>query len=259
MAELNEFEVEDYLATARTRVTQQFKEKQVFDKYLQLLVFGAQELQEQYKVLMQERSLETASGKQLDILGDLIGLVRGTLPAEVLNESYFGFDGVADALPFDDLNVSVNAGSFYDLAFQTSGNVRWDDITYRMFLKSKIYANSSNGTYEEVLRAIKDILQVTGVDIVELGNANIQISVNKLLSNVEKYILMELGEGQSLLPIPIGVGVLEYVESPEDFFGFEETPGALGFASETGYGNGYGYAYGSTEGAGGGYFASIVV
>lgn len=258
MAEVNEFIVEDYLATARTRVTEQFKNKEVFDRYLQLLVYGASKLQDQYKVLMQERSLDNAVGAQLDVIGDLIGLSRGTLPAVILNDSYFGFDGVAGSLPFDDIVTPVEAGVFYDLADPTSGNVRWNDTTYRMLIKSKIYANTSDGRFDDVVRAIKDILQVEYVDIVELGNANIQIGFNKLLNNVEEYILTELGGEQSLFPIPIGVGV-EYVEAPAEFFGFEETPGALGFSSFEGqYGEDYGVAYGGGE-LGGGYFASLIV
>lgn len=263
MADINEFQIEDYLATARTRVTEQFKDKEVFDKYIQLLIYGATQLQEQWKILMQHRSLDTAEGAQLDLIGELVGLSRGTIPATILNDSYFGFEGVSGTLPFDDLDEPVDAGVFFDLANQTSGNVTWDDITFRMFIKAKIYANSSNGTYEEVMRAIKDILQVTSVDIIELGNANIQISFNKLLTNVEQYILTQLGGEQALLPIPIGVGV-EYVESPEEFFGFEETPGALGFSSfeaATGYGEQYGYSYGGDASVevGGGYFASLIV
>ena len=89
------------------------------------------------------------------------------------------------------------------------------------------------------------------------------------MTDAEKYILQGLGEEERLLPIPIGVGV-GYIESDEEFFGFEETPGALGFASfedvvsgEIGYGESYGEAYGggtggtTTQLVGGGYFASL--
>ncbi len=272
MSEVNPFIVENYLATARTRYTQQFKDKPVFDKYIQLLIYGSQQLQEQYKVLMQERSLDTAVGLQLDMIGELVGLSRGSLPAIAWEGSYFGFESVPDALPFADLVEGNDAGVFFDLSNQTEGNVAWDDNTYRIFIKAKIYANVGEGKYEEVLRAVKDILQVTYVDIVELGNANIQISVNKILSSVEKYILTELEDRQVLFPIPIGVGV-EYVESDDEFFGFEETPGALGFSSietisdgDIGFGEAHGFAYGGVEGSGsiivevgGGHFASLIV
>lgn len=272
MSEVNPFIVEDYLATARSRYTEQFKDKTVFDRYIQLLIWGSQQLQEQYKTLMQERSLDTAKGRQLDIIGDLVGLQRGSLPVEAWAGAYFGFEGDADALPFTDLVTETISGIFFDLSNQTEGNVFWDDTTYRLFIKAKIYANSGQGRYEEVLKAVKDIIQAEFVDIVELGNANIQISFNKLLTPVEKYLLTELGEGQSLFPIPIGIGV-EYVEADRDFFGFEETPGALGFSSfetisdgDIGFGEAHGFAYGGVESTGsiivevgGGHFASLIV
>lgn len=271
MSDVNPFIVEDYLQTARTRYTEQFKNKTVFDRYIQLLIWGSQRLQEQYEVLMQERSLDTAVGAQLDMIGELVGLARGSLPAIAWEGSYFGFEADPDALPFADLLVSNEAGIFFDLSNQTEGNVAWDDITYRLFIKAKIYANVSDGKYEEVLRAVRDILQVDFVDIVELGNANIQISFDKILTPVERYLLTELGNEQALFPIPIGVGT-EYVEAPSEFFGFEETPGALGFASFEdvvipggGYGEDYGEEYGGGSGStssvlvGGGYFASLIV
>lgn len=263
MAEVNKFIVQDYLTVARERVTEQFKNKEVFDKYIQLLIWGATELQEQYRILMQERSLDTAEGRQLDIIGELVGLPRGGLPSEAYEGTFFGFSGDATALPFDDLSVPVDAGVFYSLTLAGVGFLPWDDPTYRMFLKAKIYANTSNGTYEEVVRAIKDILQVDKVNIIEIGGAKVHVEVNRLLNNVEEYILTNLGANLSLLPIPIGVGVDEIIESPPDFFGFAETPGALGFSSydiQVGYGETYGEYYGGATGVfvGGGYFASLV-
>lgn len=267
MSEVTPFEVKDYLTIARGRVTEQFKDKDVFDRYIQLLIYGSQQLQEVIKDLIQKRSIDTAEGVNLDIIGKIVGLERGSLPAEVWNTAYFGFIEDTDALSFDDLDSPISdAGVFFDLANETEGNVLWDDITYRLFLKARIFANCSNGTPEELITATKSILNVTSVDIIELGDAHMLLGFNRILNNVEKYILQGLGEQQALLPIPIGVSV-EYIESPEDFFGFEETSGALGFSdlvegTYAGYGESYGAFYGAggssgTTPVGGGTFASI--
>lgn len=269
MSEVTPFEVKDYLEIARTRVTEQFKSKPVFDRYIQLLIYAQQELQTVFRDLAQNRSLDTAQGEQLDLIGAIVGLPRGSLPAEVWNTSYFGFLDDPDALPLADLDVSNDSGVFFDLSNQTEGNVEWNDPTYRLFLKAKIFANSSNGTPEELITATKSILDVEYVEIIETGNANLLIGFNRILNNVEKYILQGLGEYERLLPIPIGVGV-GYIESDSEFFGFEETAGALGFASfeelsvgTIGYGEDYGFSYGGGSGGteivlvGGGYFASI--
>lgn len=252
MSEVNQFEVKDYLEEARTRYTQQFKNKEVFDKYIQLLLYGQEQLQLALKDLMEKRTLDTAQGVQLDQLGDIIGLQRGYLPAAAWATSHFGFFDDPDAKPFSDLFVNGDAGVFLDLSEQSSGNILWTDEVYRLFLKSKIFANTSNGTPEELITATKTILGVDFVDIVELGGAKLLLGFDKILTDVEKYILTVYGEGQGILPIPVGVGV-EYLEVDGEFFGFDETPGALGFASfevateEIGYGEVYGTGYGAAS------------
>lgn len=271
MSEVTPFEVKDYLEIARERYTEQFKNKEVFDRYIQLLIYGQQQLQEVYRDLVQGRSLDTAEGAQLDMIGELVGLPRGVLPVSVWDTSYFGFLDVAGSLPMADLDVAGEAGIFFDLSDQTEGNVTWNDALYRQFLKAKIVANTANGTPEELITATKAILGVTFVEIIENGNANLVIGFNKILTPVEKYILTGLGELQNLLPIPVGVGA-EYIESDENYFGFEETAGSLGFASfeeipviDIGFGQAHGLAYGGgssgitqTELVGGGYFAQFI-
>jgi len=261
MSEITPFEVVPYLEEARGRYTEQFKNKEVFDKYIQLLIYGQEQLQLVFKDLIQRRSLDTAGGEQLDLIGELVGLPRGSLPSSAWESSYFGFESDPDALGFADLDVETISGIFFDQSSTTEGNVAWTDAVYRLFLKAKIFANSSTGTPEELILATKAILSVDYVDIVETGNANLLISFNRLLTDVEKYILQGLGEQQGLLPIPVGVGV-GYIESPSEFFGFDETPGALGFSTfvaTVGYGEQYGYSYGGDSGVevGGGSFASL--
>lgn len=237
----NEFEEFDYLAEARERVTEQFKNKEVFDAYIQLLVYGQQQLQSIYKDLMQKRSIDTAEGEQLDIIGQIVGLERGFLPSSAWNDSYFGFLDDATALSMDDLESPVDdAGILFDLNNAISGNVEWDDITYRLYLKSKIFANTSRGTPEDLITATKSILSVSYVDTIELGNANMIIGFDRLLSPIEKEIVRGVGEQAHILPIPIGVGVQYLEAASEEFFGFEDTPGALGLSdlstpSEGGY------------------------
>ncbi len=66
---INEFNTVDYLEEARDRVTQQFKDQDIFDRYLQILLINNTELQDVIKDLMQKRSIDTAEGVQLDIIG----------------------------------------------------------------------------------------------------------------------------------------------------------------------------------------------
>ena len=73
---INGFDVVPYLDVARERKTFAFSDKVVFDKYLQLLLMGQIELQETLKDLMQLRSIDTAEGEQLDIIGRIVGQER---------------------------------------------------------------------------------------------------------------------------------------------------------------------------------------
>ena len=89
MIKLNEFQDIDYLNEARSRVTDQFKGKPTFDKYLDLLIRGSTEIQSTLKDLQQLRSVDTAVGVQLDNIGEIVGIPRNLVTAELFY--YFGY------------------------------------------------------------------------------------------------------------------------------------------------------------------------
>lgn len=90
----------------------------VFDKQLKevLSVFVA---------LMNERALDTAVGKQLDLIGDIVGLTRA--------------EGA----------LLCGKEIFFDVL---------DDDRYRLYLKYKAYKNANNCTYEDVINQLNTIL-----------------------------------------------------------------------------------------------------
>ena len=94
----NAFTEIDYLPQGRGRVTQQFKDKPVFDAYLKLALDALNEIQNVYKDLMQLRSINTATGVQLDQIGNIVGQSRTLVNYNAF--PYFGFDGAASAETF---------------------------------------------------------------------------------------------------------------------------------------------------------------
>ena len=48
----------DYLNVARGQVTEQFKNKQIFDKYLDLIIHQQYEISQVFKDLLQKRSID---------------------------------------------------------------------------------------------------------------------------------------------------------------------------------------------------------
>lgn len=68
----------DYINRARARMLQQFKREEApnLDKLLQVMVAEIQEAENELHELLTFRSVATASGEQLDVLGDIVGIDR---------------------------------------------------------------------------------------------------------------------------------------------------------------------------------------
>lgn len=264
MAE-NIFTVEDYLTIARTRTTEQFKSEGVFDRYLQLLIGGFQDVQTVYNDLMKLRSVDTATGAQLDIIGNIVGQDRELIAADLYD--FFGMQGALNAFPMGDRNDPTVGGIFYSAGTDFGGNVQLDDDLYRLFIKAKIYKNNTSSTPEQFIQAIRMIFDADQVALVESGNANAYVYIGKQLSNFEKilltYISSSAGYPSRLIPKTVGVGLGFGQFESNNYFGFNDSPGAKGFGDISGtygYGLGYGLNYGQSDyGLGdGGIFASLI-
>lgn len=212
----NEFQEVDYLDLARSRATELFKDKVVFDKMLQLLTFEAQNIQKAYKDLMQLRSIDTATGMQLDIIGDIVGQDRILLSID--SYSFFGFVGAPKAGSFGALNNTSIGSKFWSLGGATGGviggNVQLDDDTYRRFIKAKIIKNNTRSTPEDFIKAINTIFGVTGTLVLEDSSttpATVRVLFNKSLSEFEKFLLNAIntsdGYPSRLIPKTAGVTV----------------------------------------------------
>lgn len=263
----NEFNVEDYLKTARTRTTEQFtlESAPIFDRYLQLLISGFQDVQEIFEDLMKLRSVDTATGAQLDIIGNIVGQDRELIAADLYD--FFGMQGALNAFPMGDRNDPTVGGFFYSFGTDLGGNVQLDDDLYRLFIKAKIYKNNTSSTPEEFIQAIKMIFDADQVALVESGNANAYVYIGKQLSNFERilltYVSNSSGYPSRLVPKTVGVGLGFGEFQSNNYFGFSDSPGAKGFGDISGtygYGLGYGIRYGESDyGLGdGGIFASLI-
>ena len=95
----------DYLTQARSRYTQQFKNKPIFDAHINIFITEITEIQDMLQDLIGLRSLETAVGSQLDMIGAIVGQPRALVNFTLF--PFFGFDGASQAQTF---------GSLYDAA-----------------------------------------------------------------------------------------------------------------------------------------------
>lgn len=234
----NEFFIEDYLSVARSRVTEQFRYDpsdqsgaQVFDKYLQLLLGGKIELQEAFRELMQERSLDTATGAQLDILGDIVGQPRELIDTALL--TFFAFQGYPDAQSYGDLNNSSLGGPYYDINNPLAGNTLLTDEQYRLFIKAKIIKNSTQATPNQFIEFMRFVFGINLSLIVAEGNAEFTLMIGKQLSSFEKVLLTytsySSGYPSRFIPKPTGVRVNFGEFIADNVFGFQGAPNAKGY------------------------------
>lgn len=262
MSEVNPFVIEQYLEVARSRVTQQFMLDAdgagpiVFDKYLQLLLGGKIELQEVFRQLMQERSLDTAVGAQLDIIGEIVGQPRELIDTALL--TYFAYLGYPDAESYGDLNDSGLGGYYRGVNEPLAGNTLLNDEQYRLFIKAKIIKNSTNATPNQLLDFIKFVFGSSQNQLTEEGDASYTLLIGKELSTFEKtmltYVSYSSGYPSRFVPKPIGVRVNYGTYVAGEAFAFQGVPGAKGYGDldllpdgTFGYGLGYGLFYGESD------------
>ncbi len=223
---VNQFDREDYLEVARERVTEQFKEKPVFDRFLQVLLSGKFDIQNALEDLQTLRSLDTATGKQLDIIGDIVGRPRGLVYQDIFN--YFGFAGTERAGSFGSLSDPTVGAPWYSVSAPTGNAREPSDEEYRMILKAKIIKNRTNSTPEQVIEAYKFVFGVPEVFLEEYAPAAVRIGIGKILTNVERSLLFDLGGAGALLPKTIGVNYTYTEFQAGRVFATEGFPGGQG-------------------------------
>lgn len=230
MSEIKPFEEVNYLAEARERSTIQFEDAVVFNKYLQLLLSGM-DVQAVFKSLMQNRSIDTAVGAQLDILGNIVGQPREFISTDMFD--FFAFEGYPAAGPYGDLFGSSEGGTYYSLGDPLSGNTILNDEQYRLFIKAKIAKNVSRSTPDEILEFISFVFDVQVNNLVTEGVGEFTILVGRELSRFERELLSYRtdrdGYESYFVPKPAGVRIRFGQFPSENYFGFQGAPGAKGY------------------------------
>lgn len=234
MADIIPFEMKDYLAEARARVTEQFKDKELFDKYLQILLESQIQIQKTLKDLMQLRDIDSAKGSTLDVIGRIVGQERELIAAELYE--FFGFIGAAGAKSMGEVGSGIG-GYFYTAGSATGKNVPLDDETYRKFIKAKIFKNVTASTPEEFIAVVNLIFDTDKAYVLEGDNASFTLFFGREITGFEKNLLNYVSYKQSyptrLLPKTVGVKLeLDYTGIPN-------------FTGGDGYGNNYGGHYGA--------------
>lgn len=244
------FSEQAYEEVAKTRITSQFIDKPIINKHIELLIDQFEELQTVFQDLLQKRSIDEATGKQLDIIGEIVGQPREFIATDLF--SFFGFQGAPSAAAMGELG-SILGGQWYGFGEPLGGNVLLDDPTYRLFIKAKILKNTTASTPEQFLSFINFIFGTTQTFLSE-GQAEYTVFFGRELSSFEiallNYVSYSQGYPSRLIPKTVGVKINFGTFIAGDYFGFEGAPGAQGFGDLTGtygYGLGYGLSYGDSN------------
>ena len=170
----------------------------------------------QLKALYDERWLDTAVGKQLDGIGEIVGQPRDI--DDALYVPFFGFEGQPDVMGFGNARFRRQ----YEPA--VAGSTRLQDTEYRKILYWKIGLNNGHGTAPEIAASVKAIFDASIVRVRDMGNAKLGVWFNStpdtnpaLLINAERWV-----------PALAGVGVELLANTDEKPFGFI-SQGLFGF------------------------------
>lgn len=178
-------------------------------------------------ILQMAYDLDFAVGKQLDIIGKIVGISRN-VPFSV-PKKYFGFDGHLNAYPFGSKFNVVVSYSFRSKFEITYSDGQLNDNDYSFFIKAKIiknYATSKNIDSSNLsIQNAVDYLFNSKAYIVDNKDMTMTLYID---SSYDSSKLIYL-ENLDLLPRPQGVRYNTFISYQDGItFGFNSFNAGLG-------------------------------
>lgn len=163
-------------------------------------------------------NIDTAVGKQLDILGKYIGVDR-FFTGDIFPDDAFAFSD-AETSPLsvskgfvDAEDITLPTGIFLGTQDVIAPQQAMDDTTYRLILRLKIIQNDINHSMKSIN---DDLYAYFGMDIYCTDNYDMTITYHAVDSSVYQLLLLALQK--QVLPRPMGVGINVVIGN--SFFGF---------------------------------------
>ncbi len=165
--------------------------------------------------------IETASGKNLDLVGQHVGqsrALKGLAPRRL-----FGFERALSAQGLS--RAGLGGGKWYRIGDVVTDSVVLDDDDFRFLIKCRIAKNHMTGTLPDITHALDFIFggQATVYDQYDMS---FTVTIrNDQITHFKRYAIQTL----DILPRPAGVNVKYYVLANINAFGFANSPGAFAF------------------------------
>ena len=211
----------DFIQRVEDRIITQYSESNLLD-LIKVYAKQLNEIEQAFVELESIISIDSATGAQLDNIGEIVGQSRTLIDATSI--SYFGFDGDPTALGFGDADDLSVGGRFRSQDEPTTGDRDLSDDEYRLFIKAKIARNHLTPTPQNIAEYFSLLFNVDIVTV-DRGKMSYRVNIGRILSNDEKTLL----SSGALTPEILAVNgdFLEY--DSDNFFGFASNPSAQGF------------------------------
>ena len=174
--------------------------------------------------------LDLAVGKQLDVLGRIVGIPREV--PDVVAKTYFGFSSNPDSLGFADrFNAQRIGGPFFDRFSNPFTALQLNDNDYRFFIRVKAALNWASAYVSSDERiSIQDVI-LSAFNGRAYVVDNLDMTLTLYVSPVVSLERLRLIRQLNLLPKPPGVRYNVVIQAePGATFGFSNNPSPRGFA-----------------------------
>lgn len=186
----------NYVEIAQKNNLLQFNRKPKTETLYQILFQPFETIQTGLNQLLTLRHIETARGKQLDGIGNILGIERPYTTSDGI--FYFGFTGQSKALGFSQAVIRSNS-----LSVGSNNFTYMSDKSFKRLLKWKVIANNSHGTVEDVILACKAAFLAQKVEVIE-GDCDITVNVTrKRIDALESLESIK----EKLIPVSAGIFV----------------------------------------------------
>lgn len=172
-----------------------------------------------YQDVRDAYSIDTAVGKQLDIIGKYVGVNR-FFTDDTLTDDYFGFENAvtlgsvsANIIGFDDASSPDKSGLFLDAEDIIKKDFALNDDAFRTLIKLKIVQNNSNHSLYDVSKSMQRFFD--GQIVVK---DNYDMTMTYFITQTDALIKAIIEK--NALPKPSGVEI-EAIDGNE-FFSFAD-------------------------------------
>ncbi|MCP4569571.1 MAG: DUF2612 domain-containing protein, partial [FCB group bacterium] len=168
----------------------QYKESSNLIGYIQAFQIQNQEIEDACNDLLTDRSLDTAVGTQLDVIGEIVGQSR--IVEGFPNVLAWGYQTSA-------YTEGYNDGAYRDGSAQT---IELDDDTYRLYIKARILRNHSQYTIDDILQAVAILVPTAESIVLTEGDMAFSLSVLDAAISVDQQNILKNG---NIIPKPAGI------------------------------------------------------